>query len=272
MTSASHDDLRAALPDYVLGTLTGPETATLQAHVVDCAACQTELEELRAVIAGIGTATPETPPPGLRSRVLQAATMPARAESRVNTPQAPATAVPRRQWMPFALAASLLFAVVAGGYAWSLRGQLATARQQVDDAAGYVARLRQELLETRRDSAELVRVMQILNAPNLVRVDLKGQTAGSDAVGRAFWSATTGVFFTARGMPPVDAGRVYQLWTIRGTTATSAGTMTPDASGTIVHAAEAAGAEPPDAMGVTIEPAGGSTSPTLPVVMLGRPN
>jgi anti-sigma-K factor RskA len=78
-----------------------------------------------------------------------------------------------------------------------------------------------------------------------------------------------GVFFSASGLPSLEAGRVYQLWTIKGTTATSAGTMLPDAKGLIVHAA-AGPTERPDAFGVTVEPAGGSAAPTLPVIMLGR--
>jgi anti-sigma-K factor RskA len=269
MTSASHDDIRAALPDYALGMLTPADRATLQKHVVECAVCQAELAQLRTVIAGIGATTPETPPPGLRTRVLEGVTV-IRPEPRTGT--APPTRDARgRPWMALALAASLLFGVLAAGYAWSLRSQLASARQQAAEAADYVARLRQELVATRRSSADLARVMQILNSPTLLRVDLKGQTAGSAAVGRAFWSSTSGVFFSAEGLPPLDAGRVYQLWTIRGTTATSAGTMTPDRNGRILHAASTA-SDAPDALGVTVEPAGGSTAPTLPVVMLGRPN
>jgi hypothetical protein len=111
----------------------------------------------------------------------------------------------------------------------------------------------------------------VLGAPILLRVDLKGEAPAPRALGRAFWSPTMGVFFSASGLPALGQGRVYQLWTIEGTTATSAGTMAPDASGLIVHAAPGP-VEAPDAFGVTIEPAGGSSSPTLPVIMLGRAN
>jgi anti-sigma-K factor RskA len=268
MTSALHDEIRAALPDYALGTLEPPERATLQAHVAECASCQAELTQLRTVLAGIGASTPAPPPPALKSRVLQHAAV---VRPDVPAPGSPAGGAAGRRWMPLALAASLLFGMLAAGYAWSLRSQLATARQQAADASAYVARLRQELASTRRDSAELTRVMQILSSPSLLSVDLKGQAPGSPAIGRAFWSAGAGVLFHAERMAPLDAGRVYQLWTIRGTTATSAGIMTPDRSGVITHAAPAP-ADRPDAFGVTIEPAGGSTSPTLPVVMLGRAN
>ena len=269
MTSAVHDEIRAELHDYALGILDASDRARLQAHVVECAACQAELAQLRTVVAGIGMATPEAPPDSLKARVLQGATV-MRLEERAAPAPVQTHDIPGRRWMPLALAASIMFGVLAAGYAWSLRTQLASARQQAADAADYVARLRQELVATRRGAAELTRVMNILNAPNLLRVELKGQTDASEAAGQAFWSAN-GVFFSARGLRPLDAGRVYQLWAIRGTTATSAGTMTPDANGAVMHAA-AAPADAPDAFGVTIEPAGGSATPTLPVVMLGRAN
>jgi anti-sigma-K factor RskA len=268
MTSALHDDLRGALPDLALGTMDAPERARVQTHVDGCADCQAELAKLRTVLAGIGTATPATPPPALRERVLRHAT----SNPAVKAPLAPARPSAGGGWMPLALAASLLFGVLAAGYAWSVRAELESARRQAAEAADYVVRLRQELIAARRDAAELTRVMQILSSPSLVTAELKGQTAGSTAVGRAFWSATTGLFFSARGMAPLDAGRVYQLWEIRGTTAASAGTMTPDANGLVVHSAPGASGEPPDAFGVTVEPAGGSPTPTLPVIMLGRPN
>jgi anti-sigma-K factor RskA len=60
------------------------------------------------------------------------------------------------------------------------------------------------------------------------------------------------------------------LWTITGTVATGAGTFTPDAQGAAsVTSIVAPGAALPDAFGVTIEPAGGSTTPTMPIVMVG---
>jgi len=90
------------------------------------------------------------------------------------------------------------------------------------------------------------------------------------ASGRAFWSRRAGLMFTAEGLTALPAGKVYQLWTIKGAVATGAGIFVPDAAGAAsVTAAVAAGAPPPDAFGVTIEPAGGSATPTMPIVLVG---
>jgi anti-sigma-K factor RskA len=144
--------------------------------------------------------------------------------------------------MPLALAASVLIALGALYYAWTLR----------------------------RDVNELTQIVRIMQAPDLLRVDLKGQATASGAIGRAMWSRSGGLMFMADRLPPLPAGRVYQLWTITGTAATSAGLLTPDANGSAaIRVNVPASAPRPDAFGVTIEPAGGSPAPTLPIVLLG---
>ncbi len=65
------------------------------------------------------------------------------------------------------------------------------------------------------------------------------------------------------GLPALSDSRVYQLWYSRGGTMVPAGLLTPGGSGgAMLLTGSARGA---DAVGVTVEPAGGSTTPT------GRP-
>jgi hypothetical protein len=58
------------------------------------------------------------------------------------------------------------------------------------------------------------------------------------AAGRAFWSRSAGLMFTAEGLPALPKDKVYQLWTIKGAVATGAASTlttrrqakTPDAT------------------------------------------
>jgi len=203
---------------------------------------------LQRVADGIGLeAAPVTPPPALKSKVFQRIGVPmpaagrdARDVIREFTP--PARPSPWQRLMPLALAASVLIAAGALYYAATLR----------------------------RDVTELTKLVRIMQAPDLVRADLKGQATASGAIGRAMWSRTAGMVFTADRLPRLPEGRVYQLWTITGTAATSAGLLAPDANGSATLRIDVrAGAPAPNAFGVTIEPAGGSPAPTLPIVLLG---
>jgi len=245
----THDELKDALSALALGALDSAERIEVEAHVRGCAECQAELQALLKVVDGIGLeASPVTPPEGLRSKVLAIATAQTQL-SAIRTSDVrgavlpPSPPKPAGSWlMPLALAASLVLAAAALIYAFRLQ-------TEVD---------------------ELRKTARILQSADLVRANMKGQASASNATGLALWSKANGMMFSAAQLPALPAGRVYQLWTITGTTATSAGLLTPDASGAVrVELPVPANAAKPDAFGLTIEPVGGSPAPTLPIVLLG---
>ena len=72
---------------------------------------------------------------------------------------------------------------------------------------------------------------------------------------------------TFSSFPPAETGRTYQAWVRHGSVWTSLGTVEPDANGGARLIAEDARlAAPPDGVQVTIEPTGGSRTPTGRVV------
>jgi len=267
----THDELRESLPAFALGALDAGERQAVASHLETCAECRAELAELERAVAGIGLdAPPVTPPAHLRSRVLnRIATEP--QQSKAHTlPFAPKHDRPAPSVNRLALAAAVTLAVGASIYAFALRSEVASLRDSVATTQAEATRLRGELTTLRRNWVEVTRVMDVLKAPDMLKVDLKGQANMPGAAGRAFWSRTAGLMFTADRLPPLPAGRVYQLWTITGTVATGAGTFTPDAQGAAsVTAPVTAGVAVPDAFGVTIEPTGGSATPTMPIVLVG---
>lgn len=265
----THEQLRELLPALSLGALDADERREVAAHVSTCAECTAELAVLERVVEEIGLdAPPVTPPAALKGRVL------ARIENERTTQVSSMSRMPRSPARPLwahglALAASIAVAVGALLYAWALRSEVSILRQSVVATSDEAAKLRGELATLRRNWVEVTRAMEVLRAPNMLRVDLKGQATLPSAAGRAFWSGA-GLMFTAEGLPALPKDKVYQLWTIKGAVATGAGTFVPDARGAAsVTAIVAAGSAVPDAFGVTIEPAGGSTTPTMPIVMVG---
>jgi anti-sigma-K factor RskA len=236
-----HVEIREALAGYALDTLEPAEVSTVEAHLVTCAECRAELDGFRRVVAGIGMTTrPEAPSPGLKSRVLQQA---------LHRPLPASDAGTARAWWRgpagLAVAASLALAVAAGVWAITMRDELMS-----------------------RD-----RTVAILTAPDVQRVDLKGQGSTARASARAYWSTSRGLVFNAESLPPLDPGHVYQLWTIHNGKPASAGLLRPDATGAAAHqSAPPVGATVPEAVAVSIEPAGGVSSPTGAIVLVGKPS
>ena len=272
----THDEIRDVLPAFALDALDPHERVEVAAHVATCAACTAELAVLGRVVSSVGLeAPPVTPPTELKARVM--ARVAAERSGRVSVERADqsvrAVSSAPRPWFwnsGLTLAASLTLAVGASIYALSLRTELSAIRESAAISSAQASRLRDELASLRRDRVTLQHIMDVLKAPDTLRVGLKGQAGAPGAAGQAFWSRTAGLMFTADRLPALPAGRVYQLWTITGSIPTSAGTFEPDRSGSAsVVASVPAGAPPPDAFGVTIEPAGGSATPTLPIVLIG---
>jgi anti-sigma-K factor RskA len=110
-------------------------------------------------------------------------------------------------------------------------------------------------------------------SPDLARVDLVGEPAAPTASGRAYWSRSRGLVFTASNLPALPPGRTYQLWVVTAQAPISAGLVRPDSSGNVSMTFQT----PPDlpqplAMALTIEPEGGVPAPTGPRYLIGTPS
>jgi anti-sigma-K factor RskA len=225
-----HESLRELSGAYALGLLTLAERREFEAHLDTCAECAQELRELAVVTESLGRMVePREPPARLRAQVLRAAGVAPSAGARgVLAAAAPA-------WLLLAASIGL---IAVGGYAAILRGRVS----QTEATARHTER--------------------ILAAADVKRVDLAGQDAAPGASGRAFWSRSNGVMFTAAGLPALPKGKVYQLWVVTKTAPLSAGLLTPDGSGHVTAVADMPPGVEPVAVAVTIEPEGGVPSPT----------
>lgn len=251
MTTA---DLHTLTGAYSVHALPKTERIEFERHLSACTSCTQEVRELTSAATKLGLAAALSPPPALRDRVMSEI-----ANVRQEPPQ-----VARHRRRPqdggngrlrrlpkFALAASLAAAAVLGGVAsWQYQAA-EDARQQAEAA------------EQRSKT-----MAQLLAAPD-AKVSagaLPGGASGTVVVSR---SEDRAAFFTA-GLAEAPEGKVYQLWF------SDNGTMRPAG---LLHAAGASEAvlmEGPvgdaSAMGITVEPAGGSEQPTsAPLALMDLP-
>jgi anti-sigma-K factor RskA len=72
-------------------------------------------------------------------------------------------------------------------------------------------------------------------------------------------------------MPQLDPTRAYQLWLVpSGGAPVPVGLLQVSADGSSSHSTPLADVPAATAVAVTIEPAGGSQTPTTPIVMVGN--
>ena len=167
-----------------------------------------------------------------------------------------------------AIAAGVL-AAVGGTLAFAEYRQVAAAQMAVAQAQAQVETLQAQLSTLQGQSDTARQTIDILAADDLARIDLKGQPSAPSSTGRAYWSASRGLLFSAVNLPPLPAGRVYQLWYVTAAAPVSAALVTPDAAGRYTLISQAPAGVTPTAFALTIEPAGGLPAPSGAFYLLG---
>jgi len=214
------------------------------------------------ILQGLAQAVPQVDPSlELRARVLSVA-------SRRTPAAALSSSRPVGWWL--ATAAGLALAAGLTIYAAQLRGRIADLEAELRDTRARADAAQQQMADVQRTAAGAQTAVAILTAPDVARVELAGQPASPNASGRAFWSRSRGMVFTASNLPPLPAGRTYQLWVVTAQAPISAGLLVPDAQGSFsdtFNTPQDIGQ--PVAVAVTIEPAGGVPAPTGDRYLIG---
>ncbi|RNM15718.1 anti-sigma factor [Nocardioides pocheonensis] len=241
--SANDHEIHALSGAYAVDALDPAEKAQFEEHLAACATCRAEVASLREATALLPETTATEPPPALRDRVLaQIATVrPLPPETPVAGPSEVVTLRSRRRPRTLLAAAAAVVAVVGGG---------AVVWQQVSDSGQHQTQL-----------SAVDRVLQAADAKR-VNVTLTGGVRAS-----VVRSLTEGkAVLVTRNMPPAPSGRIYELWLqTPGGAMVPAGTMTDGGSRTVLLRGDATSAT---GAGITVEPKGGSESPTTEPIAL----
>jgi anti-sigma-K factor RskA len=218
-----------------------------------------------AALEALAEAYAMPPRPELRARVLAAARREPRAGGRALV-----------GWRLTGAAAAGLVLVLGGLLARESRRAatqataLAALARDNAELADRVAAEERTLAGLRDALAAQAQVLRVLGGPRTLTAAL-APAAGGRGSGRVLVDATSGeAAVVLAGLGPAPAGKTYELWVIRGDRAPEPAGLLAAGDGPV--AARAERVERPaevTAFAVSIEPAGGSPSPTGPIVLAG---
>lgn len=284
-------------PFYALDALTEEERAEVDGYVAGNPAAAARLAALMQDAADLtmATTTPLMPAPAVKAGLM------ARVAAESSATPAPAPLPPRpaprpvaapqparRRWWSWGLAvgfaAAVLALILAGGAILNLNRQNAGLEATVAGLESTIAGLREETaglqaevgtLRTRNDELQdrlQAREDQLAAylAPGAITIAL-GDISGEhpDAGGALTLHPDSGTAtLLVSNLPPLDETQTYQAWLIADGTPVSAGTFNVDATGAATHAISGAAPGDFEAVGVSIEPAGGSDQPTPDQIIL----
>ena len=270
---------------FAMQLLAADEASVMAAHLEQCADCKQALAEVQGDLAVYAHSVEmHSPPAQARERLLKQV---AREKKEAPVEGAAVVAMPgsirgrglgsdpdlteeapRRSgagrvlpWVGWAMAAGL---AVTAGHLYQQRDALRAIVTTQSSTMGQLS----------ADAASAREVMDAMTDRSAMRVTLTTTPQAKPAPqGRATYVASKGaLIFVASNLEPLQPAKVYELWLIpaNGEAPIPAGMFHPDERGnaSVMMPLLPKGVEA-KAFGVTIEDDGGSTKPTLPILMVG---
>lgn len=254
------------LPFYVLDALTEEERELVESYLAEHPEAHPQVKELRAGASALPYGiSPVEPPPHVKEALMRRVASDARARSPSSME---ASSQPVRRGIRFddifrflslaAATAAILWAFVLNAQVARLRNEISTLNAQVAEQSESIEQIVANLPQT--------------NPSNVITVALRGTDVQPRARGQLIADPNEqSAVLVITGLPPLEAGKTYQVWLIDGGAPVSAGLLTVDEKGQgvlIVTSEDAIGSF--QSLGISIEPEGGSPQPTGEIVILSE--
>ena len=305
MDRLSCEDVEKALVALTLNPkeLSAAQRAEILAQVDGCEGCRELYEDYVRVSAGLLHAVPaRVPPPALKASLMaraqaslqplqtappQQIPAPARqvAQAPSQTPTQTSSRTPQRgflgrlwDWltgsartprMAFGLAA-VLIATAAGVLTTRLSSQLTLQNVQMTEQQRTLTEQQTQLAQQQKQILEQQQLLAVLSDPGTHAVSLKALPAAPNASAKLQFNPTgTTAVLSLDGMPALEASQQYQLWLFD-----AAGKPLPSnafdatAKNVVINAEAKFGGYINFA--VSVEPKGGSITPTGPLALIAN--
>jgi anti-sigma-K factor RskA len=264
-----NEKMEELLTFYALDALTDAERQQVEAYVAANPEARLRLDEMLSTASALAFASePLDPPPVLKRTLMDRVN--ADAERRFAPPVPIQTSAwsrfiesifPARASSLFPQAVtvfSLFIALAVGAWGLSLRNEMKSLQAQT-------TQLQQEV-------AEQQEILTVIASPNAQTFVVAGTDHQPGSHGRLIADSQTGsAVLVVAGLQQLEAGQTYEFWLIKGETPVAAGLFEVNDEGkAVLKVAHAVTPGSYDAVGVSVEPEGGSEQPTGAIVMLSE--
>jgi anti-sigma-K factor RskA len=250
-----HEQFADDLSLYALGALQGEERLVVEKHLKGCPDCRHELAQLRGDLALLALSA-SGPKPPLRSRERLMAAI---AKEPRRTPVRP---VKRKTWWT-----ALEWAAAAATVAVTL-----LLLRQNTDLRQRVAALEANSTGQQKQLLQAKELIATFTSADAVHFTLAAGKTPPQPQGNAIYVRSTGTLvFLATDMPKLPPQKTYELWLIPTSGAPiPAGLFRPDTHGSaaLIKPTLLTGVEA-KTFAITVEPGGGSATPTSTPIMVG---
>jgi anti-sigma-K factor RskA len=255
---------------YALDALNNEEKELVEAYLKEHPEARQQIEEMGSAVSALSYGVPPVDPSPRSKETLM---------RRVAADQRATSSMREQESRPRVMRLGNIFqafsmgvAIVAIVWAVILNTQLAQLRNEVLTLRNAIV-AQANSLEQINQSVDQINAKLPQEIPSaVVTISLKGTDVQPQAQGQLIVDPNSeSAVLVIAGLDQLEAGKTYQVWLIDGGTPVSAGLLTADENGQgvfIVTSEAAIGSF--NALGISIEPEGGSPQPTGDIVVLSE--
>lgn len=242
---------------YVAGSLTEEENKAVHEMVLKHPELLTEIQEIEKTVSILtSSVAPKNNEPSFKNLLIKMI-----QEKETETKVIPIN-TPKANWTTYSgwaasvlIGSALLYSVMNSS---SLFQEIKTIRAEKQNF--------KQKLESSETNLEANKILlAAIRNKDIISVTLQGQDVSPESYAKVYWNKTTKTMYVdVQGLPDPPEGKVYQLWSLK------LNPLTPSSLGTlddfITDTNKIFTVNNPNqsqAFGITLEPKGGSKSPTL---------
>lgn len=238
---------------YVLGALTEAEAQEVEQALADSSAATEEVVAIETALMVLG----EAAAPKLESATQQAIMKRIQKVRSIHQPKR------KTNWA--AITGWAAAAACAAGILWMVQ-QNDTLKEDIEITTTENKLLKQQLETNETQLAETNSLLELLRSKEYNTIVLPGNAdVAPDAFAKVYYNPDENIaYIDTKGLPEAAEGKVYQAWSL------TLSPLTPSSMGVMDAATEVEqgiyrfeNVPSPEAFGITLEPAGGSESPSL---------
>jgi anti-sigma-K factor RskA len=255
------------LPFYALDALADEERELVEEYLTEHPEARRELEEMTDMVSALPlSVSPVEPSPRAKKALMARVASDAKARARGSKQNEP----------PFSLLGMLrgenLLRTFTFGVATLAIMWVIILNTEISRLRNEISALNDALVAQSNSLNEIKARLPQATPSDVITVSLRGTDVQPQAQGQLIADPDSqSAVLVIAGLPPLEAGKTYQVWLINGGTPVSAGLLAVDENGQavfIVTSEEAIGTF--NSLGISVEPEGGSLAPTGDIVVLSE--
>ena len=247
---------------YALGALEGEERSAIESHMAQCVPCSRKLAEAQGRIALLALGVPRVEPsPGVKERLMSRV----RATTAGQAVRLPSVEPERGgeffgRWWAAVLAPAAVVLALAAFFLWKENARL--DRQ--------LAELRAAMQEQQKQLDYARNVAHLFEARDTITVSLAPMPGMPGGAVKVMYNEKMGMLMYDGWIEPPPEDKSYQLWVVpMEGNPISVGVFNPATSDSAHWLTKVPAGVAARAFAITLEPAGGTSVPTGPKILVG---